>query len=111
MDKQQVDRLPGEMHLLTVTTTATEEIQRLARDKPQGAFRVRADILALKTDFYFEWDDVFGKEDYIITTTNTDIVMDATTIAYLLDEYTLDYTAPRFLLYKNPKGPRRHQGP
>lgn len=110
MDKSQVDLLPGnQQHFLTVTPTAVTEIKRLALEKPQGAFRIRCDILALKTDIYFEWDDQFEAEDYLITVNDIEIVMDATSIAYILDEYTLEFDGKRFLLYKNPNGPVRHQ--
>lgn len=110
MDKSQVDQLPGgQQHFLTVTPTALEEIKRLGADKPQGAFRVRCDILADRTDTYFEWDDQFGPEDYLITIEGVEIVMDATTIAYILDEYTLNFDVTRFTLYKNLNGAVRHQ--
>lgn len=110
MDKSQVDLLPGEQqHFLTVTPTALEAIRRLGAEKPGGAFRVRCDIRALETDIYFEWDDQFGPEDYIITVEDVDIVMDATSIAYILDEYTLNFEVTRFTLYKNAAGPVRHQ--
>lgn len=110
MDKNQVDKLPGgQQHFLTVTPAAISEIKRLGQDKPQGAFRVRCDILALQTDIYFEWDDQFGPEDYIINVEDVEIVMDATSIAYILDEYTLNFESTRFTLYKNLNGPVRHQ--
>ncbi len=110
MNKSQVELLPGgQQHFLTVTPNAINEIKRLGLDKPQGAFRVRCDILALKTDIYFEWDDQFTRDDYLITVEDVDLVMDATSIAYILDEYTLDFDGVRFQLYKNPKGPVRHQ--
>lgn len=110
MDKNQVDTLPGEQqHFLTVTPSAAEEIRRLGKDKPQGAFRVRCEILATKTDIYFEWDDQFKSEDYLLTIDGIEIVMDATSIAYILDEYTLNFENTRFILFKNPNGPLRHQ--
>lgn len=110
MDKSQVDLLPGEQpHFLTVMPAALAEIDRLAQGKPQGAFRIRCDIQALKTDIYFEWDDQFGAEDYLITVEGREIVMDATSIAYILDEYTLNFDSNRFVLFKNLNGPVRHQ--
>lgn len=110
MDKSQVDLLPGNQpNLLTVTPSAVIEIKRLGENKPQGAFRIRCDILALKTDIYFEWDDQFASEDYILNIADVEIVMDATSIAYILDEYTLDFDGIRFMLYKNLDGPVRHQ--
>ena len=110
MDKSQVDKLPGlQQPFLTVTDTALAEIARLSQDKPAGAFRIRIDIQALKTDIYFEWDDQFGPEDYLITVKDQEIVMDATSIAYILDEYTLNFETTRFTLVKNVNGPVRHQ--
>jgi Fe-S cluster assembly iron-binding protein IscA len=109
MNKTEVDTLPVPAHFLTVTDTAAEEIRRLGENKPTGAFRVRLDILAQKTDIYFEWDDVFGPEDYLLTVNGAEIVMDATSIAYILDEYTLNFEVTRFTLYKNLAGPVRHQ--
>lgn len=110
MDKSQVDLLPGNQQpFLTVTKPALEEIDRLSQTKPQGAFRVRLDIQARQTDIYFEWDDQFGPEDYIITVEGREIVMDATSIACILDEYTLNFEGTRFTLLKNANGPVRHQ--
>ena len=110
MNKSQVDLIPSsQQHFLTVKPGAITEIKRLGEGKPQGAFRVRCEILALQTDIFFEWDDQFKSEDYLITVGDVEIVMDATSIAYILDEYTLDFDGSRFLLYKNLDGPVRHQ--
>jgi len=110
MKLSDVDVLPGTNDFLTVTDSARQAIIDLGNMKPTGAFRIRCDIQALKTDIHFEWDDKFSQDDFTILLPNTDycIVMDATSIAYILDEYTLDYPGT-FKLYKNPQGPLRHQ--
>jgi hypothetical protein len=111
MKLEDVDRLPaGSNDFLTVTPSARQAIIDLAQTKPQGAFRIRCDIQALKTDFIFEWDDRFSQDDFVISMDHPEyvIVMDATSIAYILDEYTLDYPG-KWHIYKNVKGPRRHQ--
>lgn len=110
MDKSQVDALPGgQQHFLTVTESALLEIDRLANQKPQGAFRIRVEVEPQRTNIFFEWDDQFGPEDYIITVEGREIVMDATSIAIILDEYTLNFESTRFTLLKNADGPIRHQ--
>jgi Fe-S cluster assembly iron-binding protein IscA len=65
----------------------------------------------MKTDVIFEWDDQFSAEDYIVDVRQLEIVMDVNTVAYILDEYTLDFNNNRFQLAKNAKGPLRHQKP
>ena len=112
MKLADVDRLPeGTNTFLTVTDPARNEIIAIALSKPEGAFRIRCDIQAKKTDIHFEWDDRFGAEDYIIDMNHpqAQIVMDATSIAYILDEYTLDCVNHTFTLKKNSQGPLRHQ--
>jgi len=110
MKLQSVDRIPADSNsFLTVTDSAVQAIQQLAQTKPAGCFRLRADILAKKTDWYFEWDDVFREEDFVVEVKGVEIVLDATTIAYILDEYTLDYAEDRFRIARNSDGPLRHQ--
>lgn len=110
MKVQEVDRLPnGGMEFLTITESARAEIENLGNMKPQGAFRIRCDIQATKTNIYFEWDDRFTQDDFIVDERGAfPIVMDATSIAYILDEYTLDHQG-RFSLSKNRLGALRHQ--
>ena len=111
MKLADVDRLPeGSNNFLTVTPQAVREIVTIGDMKPTGAFRIRCDIGAKKTDIFFEWDDKFSDSDFVIALTGTDylVVMDATSIAYILDEYTLDHQG-KFMLYKNPAGALRHR--
>jgi Fe-S cluster assembly iron-binding protein IscA len=111
MKLQQVDRLPpGADSFLTVTPAAREEILRLKMEKQQqGAMSCRCDIGAKETVWRYEWRDDFTDEDFVIELADLEIVMDAVSIAYVLDEYTLDYQKQRFVMYKNPRGPLRHQ--
>lgn len=111
MKLTQVDRLPGTNTFLTVTDTAQEVIRNIARAKPEGCFRVTADIQARQTIWRYEWTDTFTEEDYVIDVADLEIAMTATTIAYILDEYTLDYVNSQFHMSKNAKGPLRHQRP
>ena len=112
MDKSQVDKLPGEGAVfLTVTAQAADAINSIGAAKPQGAFRIHCDIQARETLIKFAWDDVFGMEDFLfnIPGVDYDFVMDAVSISYILDEYTLDHANGSFDLSKNLKGPLRHQ--
>ncbi len=111
MKLQQVDKLPaGSRSFLTVTDSAQKKIQELNKDRPQGCFRIRAAIGHASTEWTFAWDDQFADEDFVVDVTEQlEIVMDATTIAYILDEYTLDYEQDRFRIFKNPLGALRHQ--
>lgn len=109
MKKQDIDPLPGGASFLTVTDTALEVIRNTAKTKPQGCFRIDADIRAQQTLWSFAWDDEFTKEDFVTEVQGVEIVMTATTIAYILDEYTLDYVNTEFRIYKNPQGALRHQ--
>jgi Fe-S cluster assembly iron-binding protein IscA len=109
MNKSQVDRLPGPANFLTVTPTALEVIKNHSVNKPQGCFRVNADIQPKVTLWQFAWDDRFTDEDFVTDVNGVEIVMTATTIAYILDEYTLDYVQSEFKISKNPSGPLRHQ--
>ncbi len=109
MKLSQVDKLPTEQSFLTVTDSAAEVIRNIARSKPEGCFRIDADIGPQQTLWRFEWVDEFTGEDFITTANGVDIVMTATTIAYILDEYTLDYVNTEFRIKKNPDGALRHQ--
>lgn len=110
MKLQQVDRLPeGARSFLTVTDSAQQQIRQLTATEPPGCFRIRADILATHTAWTFAWDDRFTDEDFVVDIGDIEIVMDATTIAYILDEYTLDYQSQQFRIAKNSAGPLRHQ--
>jgi Fe-S cluster assembly iron-binding protein IscA len=109
MKLDQVDRLPTEASFLTVTDHAIEVIKNIARTKPQGCFRIDADIGAKNTVWRFAWDDKFSQEDFVTEVKGVEIVMTATTIAYILDEYTLDYVNSEFRIKKNPEGALRHQ--
>ena len=110
MKQQDVDHLSTSEFLL-VTPSAAAEINSIGSAKPQGAFRIRCDIQAQKTDMIFAWDDVFKEEDFLLDINGLDyaIVMDAMSIAYILDEYVLDSVNRQFSLKKNPAGPLRHQ--
>jgi Fe-S cluster assembly iron-binding protein IscA len=108
MQKQQVDILPGGTSFLTVTETAQEVIRNIANSKPQGCFRIEADIRPQQTLWRYEWVDEFTDQDYITEVAGVEIVMTATTIAYILDEYTLDYVNSSFHISKNARGPLRH---
>ena len=109
MKLQQVDRLPTEQSFLTVTDAAAEVIKNIAGTKPLGCFRIDADIRANQTIWRYEWVDEFTDQDFVTTANGVDIVMTATTIAYILDEYTLDYRDTEFHISKNSQGPLRHQ--
>ena len=109
MNKSQVDRLPTPATFLTVTPTALEVIKNHSVNKPQGCFRIDADIQAKKTVWKFAWDDRFTDDDFVIDISGTEIVMTATTIAYILDEYTLDYVNSEFNIKKNSDGALRHR--
>lgn len=107
----QADRFPSENTFLTITDEAVRAINNLAATKPQGAFRITAVPTHAETKIEFAWDDVFTQDDYLIPVPNSthDIVMDALSIAYILDEYTLSHDNYRFILSKNKQGPLRHQ--
>jgi Fe-S cluster assembly iron-binding protein IscA len=109
MQKQDVDQLPGGASFLTVTPTAQEVIRNIAATKPRGCFRIEADIRPQQTLWRYEWVDEFTDQDYITEVAGVEIVMTATTIAYILDEYTLDYVNSAFHIKKNAQGPLRHQ--
>lgn len=110
MKLQQVDKLPaGSRSFLTVTAQAREEIKRLNAARPEGCFRIRAEIGPTQTIWQYSWDGVFSDEDFVVDIDDIEIIIDATTIAYILDEYTLDYEADQFRIFKNPLGPLRHQ--
>jgi Fe-S cluster assembly iron-binding protein IscA len=109
MQKQDVDQLPGGASFLTVTKTALEVIRNIAATKPGGCFRIEADIRPKQTLWRYEWVDEFTDQDYITEVDGVEIVMTATTIAYILDEYTLDYVNTEFHISKNVKGALRHQ--
>jgi hypothetical protein len=110
MKQQDVEHL-STSEFLVVMPSAASEINAIGASKPQGAFRIRCDIQAQKTDIIFAWDDVFREEDFLLDIKGLDyaIVMDAMSIAYILDEYVLDYKQNKFSLVKNPGGPLRHQ--
>lgn len=109
MKLQQVDKLPTEQSFLTVTDRAAEVIKNIAGTKPEGCFRIDADIQPNQTFWRYEWVDEFTDQDFITRANGVDIVMTATTIAYILDEYTLDYVNSEFHISKNAQGPLRHQ--
>ena len=109
MNKQNVDRLPTPATFLTVTPRALEVVKNHSVGKPQGCFRIDADIQAKKTVWRFAWDDQFTDDDFVVEVSGAEIVMTATTIAYILDEYTLDYVQSEFVINKNAQGPVRHQ--
>jgi len=109
MEKSDLDPLPGGASFLTVTDRALEVIDNLSKLKKEGCFRIDADIQAHQTIWRYEWVDEFTDQDYVTEVKGREIVMTATTIAYILDEYTLDYVNSNFHISKNSKGALRHQ--
>lgn len=108
---QEVDKLPGDNYFLTWTEPAVIAVNKIGMDKPQGWFRIRCDIKPERTDFTFAWDDVSSMDDFLIPIPNSpyELIMDAVSISYILDEYLLDHDGLRFIISRNPEGARRHQ--
>ena len=107
----QVERIPGDNYFLTYTDEAIQAIHALGLTKPQGWFRIRCNVLADRTDIVFAWDDQATEDDFLIPIPNThfELIMDAVSISYILDEYKLSHDGIRFILSKNPAGALRHQ--
>ena len=107
----QVERIPGDNYFLTYTPSAVQAIHALGLTKPQGWFRIRCIVLADRTDIEFAWDDQATADDFLIPIPNThfELIMDAVSISYILDEYKLSHDGIRFILSKNPAGALRHQ--
>ena len=107
----QVERIPGDNYFLTYSPEAIEAIQAIGKTKPEGWFRIRCIVLADRTDIEFAWDDRATDDDFLIPIPNStyELIMDAVSISYILDEYSLTHDGIRFILSKNPKGPIRHQ--
>ncbi len=105
------DYLPGDNYFLTWTEPAVRAVNKTGMDKPQGWFRIRCDIQADKTNFVFAWDDQTSQDDFLIPIPNSpyELIMDAVSISYILDEYQLDHDGHRFIISRNPQGPLRHQ--
>lgn len=98
------DMLPGEGDFLTITKNAEAAIELIGETKPQGAFRIRCEPNELTTEITFAWDDVFTDNDFEFPVSKQSkflIVMDALSIAYILADYTLDYTVDKFTLTKS----------
>ncbi len=104
------DRLE-QAEFLTISEEAIIAINKLGNTKPQGAFRIRCNPDPKVTSIEFAWDDVFTRDDFMISIPHSEfeIVMDALSIAYILDEYLLTHDGYRFILSKNPAGAIRHQ--
>lgn len=96
---------------LTISPEAVAAINKLGDSKPQGAFRITCNPEPKVTSIKFAWDDVFTQDDFMIDvpTSKYEIVMDALSIAYILDEYLLTHDGYRFILSRNPNGAIRHQ--
>ena len=105
-----MDRLTT-TEFLTISQEACQAINKLGDTKPQGAFRITCNPDPKVTSIVFAWDDVYTKDDFMIPVPNSkyEIVMDALSIAYILDEYLLTHDGHRFILSKNPNGALRHQ--
>ena len=105
----QVDKLQDQ--ILTITPEAAKQIHLIGESKPQGAFRIKCEPNARTTEITFAWDDVYTQDDFMLPVPNTkhEVVMDALSIAYILDEYTLSWDGYRFIINKNSDGPLRHQ--
>ena len=107
----ELEQLPGDNYFLEISQAAAEAIEKIGDTKPQGSFRIKCDPQGKRTEIVFAWDDQYTRDDYSIPVPNCryDIVMDALSIAYILDEYVLSHDGYRFILNKNPNGPLRHQ--
>ena len=94
------DMLPGMGDFLTVTEEARNQIEAIATLHPKGAFRIQCTPNATTTEIKFDWDEGFTQDDFEFPCGSSSIVMDALSIAYILDDYTLDYVFGKFTLEK-----------
>ena len=97
------DALAGMGDFLTISPNAKKEITSIGDSKPKGSFRIKVVPNEKTTEFVFAWDDVYTEDDFEFPAGKYNIVMDALSIAYILDDYVLDFMANQFKLYKQVK--------
>lgn len=105
------EKLPKHEQFLDVTEPARRAIEKIGNTKPQGSFRISCNPTSKNTEIEFAWDDVYSQDDFMLDIEDLkyEIVMDALSIAYILDEYQLSHDGYRFILSKHPQGPKRHR--
>lgn len=94
------DMLPGMGDFLKITEEANNQITAISTLHTKGAFRIQCIPNAKTTEIKFDWDEGFTEDDFEFPCGSSSIVMDALSIAYILDDYTLDYVFGKFTLEK-----------
>lgn len=94
------EALAGGGDFLTITDSAKQHILELFVTKPKGAFRIRCEPGPETTLFLFDWDTGYTEDDFEFPCGAASVVMDALSIAYILDDYVLDHVFGKFTLEK-----------
>lgn len=83
---------------LELSASAKANILKETKERGQGHLRIKVEHDRERTLFEFSWDEPGKFEDFLLHYDEFDIIMDALSIAYILDDYLLDWNGTIYTL-------------